>query len=129
MSTETPTWKRHLTKALTILLIFMVCLSILQWFIIKALFGFGTEMLKDAMVRQAPVGVNRDDIINTFERVKSRAQQLPFSFITGKINLRKIKAAGEYAIAANADESWEAVEINTLLRMLNASVGYKREIE
>ena len=125
MSTENPKWKRHLTQALTILLIFMVCLSILQWFIIKALFGFGTEMLMEAMVRQAPEGVNRDDIIKTFERVKGRVQQLPFSFITGKINLRKIKAAGEYAIEANADESWEADEINALLGYLDASVGYK----
>ncbi len=128
MSTGNRNWKRHLTKALTILLIFMVCLSILQWFIIKALFGFGTEMLKDAMVRQAPEGVNRDDIINTFERVKNRAQQLPFSFIAGKINLRKLKTAGEYAIEANANETWDVEEINTLLRMLNASVGYKQEL-
>jgi cell division protein YceG involved in septum cleavage len=126
MSTETPTWKRHLTKALTILLIFMVCLSILQWFIIKVLFDFGTEMLKDAMVRQAPEGVNRNDIISTFERVKSAAQQLPFSFITGRINLRKIKEAGEFAIEASTDETWDAEEINTLLWMLNASVGYKQ---
>ena len=81
------------------------------------------------MVRQAPTGVNRDDIINTFERVKGRAQQLPFSFIAGKINLRKIKAAGEYAIEASADENWTTKEINNLLILLDASVGYKREVE
>ena len=129
MSTDAPKWKRHLTKALIVVLVIMVCISILQWFVIIALFGFGTEMLKDAMVRQAPEGVNRQYIVNTFERVKSRAQQLPFSFITGKINLRKIKAAGEYAIEANDDESWSADEITTLLKLLNASVGYKRETE
>lgn len=129
MSADTPKWKRHLTKALIVVLVFMVCISILQWFIIIALFGFGTEMLKDAMVRQAPEGVDRVDIINTFERVKSRAQQLPFSFITGKIKLRKIKIAGEYAIEANEDEIWTAEEINVLLKYLNASVGYKRSIE
>ena len=127
MSTDSPKWKRHLTKVLTLLLIFMVCLSILQWFIIEALLDFGTEMLKEVMVRQAPAGVNRDDIINTFERVKGRAQQLPFSFIAGKISLRKIKAAGEYAIEASADENWEAKEIKSLLILLDASVGYKRE--
>ncbi|MCY4404284.1 MAG: hypothetical protein OXD54_17085 [Candidatus Poribacteria bacterium] len=126
MSSDKPNWKRHLTKALTILLIFMVCLSILQWFIIQALFGFGTKMVMEAMVRQAPEGVNRDDIVMTFERVKKRAQQIPFSFITGKINLRKIKAAGDYAIAANSDESWDVEEINALLSLLNASVGYKQ---
>ncbi len=126
MSSENPNWKRHLTKALVILLIFMVCLAILQWFIIQALFGFGTKMVMEAMVRQAPEGVNRDDIIMTFERVKGRALQLPFSFIVGKINLRKVKNAGDFAIAANADESWTAEEINALLSLLNASVGYKQ---
>lgn len=129
MSSETPRWKRHLTKALIVVLVIMVCISILQWFVIIALFGFGTEMLKDAMVRQAPAGVDRVYIINTFERVKSRAQQLPFSFIAGKISLRKIKAAGEYAIEANTDESWTAEEIEVLLGFLNASVGYKQETE
>ncbi len=128
MSTENPTWKRHLTKALTILLIFMVCLSILQWFIIHALFNFGTKMLMEAMVRQAPEGVDREDIIKTLDRVKGRAQQLPFSFIAGKINLRKIKAAGKYAIEANSDESWEADEIYALLDLLDASVGYKPKL-
>lgn len=128
MSTEKRNWKRHLTKALTILLIFMVCLSILQWFIITTLFNFGADTLKIAMVKQAPEGVNRNHIIETIERVKSVAQQLPFSFITGKINLRKIKDAGDYALEANDDETWDPEEINTLLRMLNAAVGYKQEL-
>ncbi|RKU28706.1 hypothetical protein C6497_08065 [Candidatus Poribacteria bacterium] len=129
MSTQNRNWKRHITKALTILLFFMVFLSIIQWFIIQALFGFGTEMLKDGMVRQAPDGVNREFIVNTFERVKMRFTQLPFSFITGQLDLRKLKAAGEYAIVANEDETWEADEINNLLQILNASVGFKQETE
>ncbi|RKU17145.1 hypothetical protein C6501_04390 [Candidatus Poribacteria bacterium] len=128
MSTEKRNWKRHLTKALTILLIFMVGLSILQWFIITTLFNFGADTLKIAMVKQAPEGVNRNHIIETIERVKSVAQQLPFSFITRKINLRKIKDAGDYALEANDDETWDPEEINTLLRMLNAAVGYKQEL-
>lgn len=129
MSTDAPKWKRHLTKALIVVLVFMVCISILQWFVIIALIGFGTEMLKDAMVRQAPEGVDRQYIVNTLDRVKNRAQQLPFSLIAGKINLRKLKSAGEYAIEANDDEIWSADEITTLLGFLNASVGYKRETE
>lgn len=129
MSTDTPKWKRHLTKALIVVLVIMVCISILQWFVIIALFGFGTEMLKDAMVRQAPEGVDRQYIVKTLDRVKKRAQQLPFSFIAGQINLSKLKYAGEYAIEANDDEIWSADEITTLLSFLNASVGYKRETE
>ena len=82
-------------------------------------------MVKDALIRQAPEGVDRYDVEATFDRVKTAGQQLPFSFLTGKISLRKIRAVGRYAIEANADESWNADEINTLLRMMDASVGVK----
>ena len=125
MADEKGTWRRHRVKFLTVLLILTVCLAVLQWFIIKELFGFGADMVKDALIRQAPEGVDRYDIEATFDRVKTAGQQLPFSFLTGKINLRKIRAVGRYAIEANADESWDADEINTLLRMMDASVGVK----
>lgn len=127
MSNQNRKWTRHISKGLTVLLIFMVCLAVLQWFIIKELFGFGADMVKDALIKQAPEGVELSYIEGTFERVKTAGQQLPFSFLTGKIDLRKIKAVGNYAIEANADEFWDAEEINTLLRMMNASVGSKGE--
>lgn len=129
MKLDLQKWKLHLTKVLIIGLIFFVCLSVLQWFVIVYLISIATEMLKEAVVSQAPDDVDRDRVIKTFERVKIRAQQLPFSFVTGKINLRKIKAAGEYAIAVNKSGSWDAEEINTLLRYMNASIGYKRDTE
>jgi hypothetical protein len=125
MAAEKGTWKRHIIKGLTVLLILMVCLAVLQWFIIKELFSFGADMVKDALIRQAPEGVDRYDIEATFDRVKTAGMQLPFSFLMGKISLRKIRAVGRYAIEANADESWDADEINTLLRMMDASVGVK----
>lgn len=125
MSVQNGKWKRHIVKGLTVLLILTICLAILQWFIIKELFGFGADMVKDALIRQAPEGVNRDDIETTFDRVKTVGMQLPFSFLTGKISLRKIQAVGRYAIEANDDQVWNADEINTLLRMMNASVGVK----
>jgi len=81
--------------------------------------------VKDALVRQAPEGVEQYDIETTFDRVKTAGMQLPFSFLTRKISLRKIRAVGRYAIEANSDEMWDAEEINTLLRMMNASVGVK----
>jgi len=121
--------RQRLVKILAALLILTVCFAILQWFIIKELFSFGADMVKDALIRQAPEGVDRADIQATFERVKSAVMQLPFSFLTGRIDLRKIKAVGSYAIAANSDEVWDAEEINTLLRMMNASVGIQRESE
>ena len=125
MAAEKVGWKRHIVKVLTILLILTVCLAVLQWFIIKELFGFGTDMVRDALIRQAPAGVDRYDIEATFDRVKTAGMQLPFSFLTGKISLRKIRAVGSYAMEANRDEVWDADEINTLLRMMNASVGFK----
>lgn len=125
MAAEKGTWRRHIVKGLTVLLILTICLAVLQWFIIRELFGFGADMVKDALIRQAPEGVDRYNIEATFDRVKTAGMQLPFSFLTGKISLRKIRAVGRYAIEANADESWDADEINTLLRMMDASVGVK----
>ena len=125
MAAEKGTWKQHIIKGLTVLLILAICLAVLQWFIIKELFSFGADMVKDALIRQAPEGVDRYDIEATFDRVKTAGMQLPFSFLMGKISLRKIRAVGRYAIEANADESWDADEINTLLRMMDASVGVK----
>ena len=125
MAAEKGTWRRHKVKVLTVLLILTICLAVLQWFIIRELFGFGADMVKDALMRQAPEAVDRYSIEATFDRVKTAGMQLPFSFLTGKISLRKIRAVGSYAIEANADESWDADEINTLLRMMDASVGVK----
>ena len=129
MKINIPNWKRHLPKILLTILIFFVCLSILQWFVILYLINIATEMLKESMISQAPDGVDKENLIKTFERVKRRVQQLPFSFITGKINIRKIKTAVDYAFAATNDGSWDAEEINTLMKYLNASIGYKRETE
>ena len=129
MSVQSGKWNQHIVKGLTVLLILTVCLAVLQWFIIKELFSFGADMVKDALIRQAPEGVEQHDIETTFDRVKTTGMQLPFSFLTGKISLRKIRAVGRYAIEANDDQVWDADEINTLLRMMDASVGVKGGIQ
>ncbi len=129
MTSQNRKWTNPISKVLIVILIVIVCLAILQWFIIKELFSFGTTMVKDSLIKQAPEDVERAYIHQTFERVKNAGQQLPLSFLTGKISLRKIKEAGRYAMEANADEFWDAEEINTLLRMMNASVGFKRATE
>ncbi len=129
MTTENAKWKQHIVKGLVVFLILIVCLSVLQWFIIKELFGFGTDMVKETLIQQAPEGVDRRDIEATFDRVKTAGMQLPFSFLAGKISLGKIRTAGRYAIEANDDEVWDANEINTLLQMMDASVGVKRDIQ
>ena len=125
MDIQNGKWKRYIVTGLTVLLILTMCLAVLQWFIIKELFRFGVDMVKDELIQQAPEGVDRAYIETTFDRVKTAGMQLPFSFLTGRISLRKIKAVGRYAIEANNDQVWDADEINTLLRMMNASVGVK----
>ena len=125
METQKQGWKQLVVKILTVLLILSVCLAVLQWFIITELFSFSADMMKDALIQQAPEDVDRYDIEATFHRVKTVGMQLPFSFITGKISLSKISAAGKYAIEANKDEVWDSDEVNTLLKMMNASVGFK----
>ena len=125
MDTEKRGWTQLATKILIVLSILIVCFAVLQWFIIKELFGFSADMVKDALIKQAPEDVDRNDIVSTFDRVKTAGMQLPFSFLTGKISLRKISAAGRYAIEANEDEVWDSDEVNTLLQMMNDSVGYK----
>lgn len=129
MATENGKWKQHIFKGLIVFLILIVCLSVLQWFIIKELFGFGADMVKETLIQQAPESVDRRDIEATFDRVKTAGMQLPFSFLAGKISLGKIRAAGRYAIEANDDEVWDANEINTLLQMMDDSVGVKRDIQ
>ena len=82
MAAQKAGWKRHIVKVLTILLILTVCLAVLQWFIIKELFGFGTDMVRDALIRQAPEGVDRYDIEATFDRVKTAGMQLPIQSVS-----------------------------------------------
>ena len=119
MSTDAPKWKRHLTKALIVVLVIMVCISILQWFVIIALFGFGTEMLKDAMVRQAPEGVDRQYIVNTLDRVKNRCNNSYHLVLSCGKNQSYVKSNRQLImplLQANDDEIGSAEEINTLMR-------------
>lgn len=127
MDTQKQGWKQFVVKILTVLLVLIVCLSVLQWLIIKELFDFSADLVKNALIQQAPEEVDRRDIEATFDRVKTAGMQLPFSFLTGKISLGKIRSAGRYAIEANKDETWDSNEVNTLLRMMNAAVGFKGE--
>ena len=126
MTAQNGKWKRHAVKGLTILLILTVCLAVLQWFIIKEIIrfrhGHGKRCTDSTGNQRVWIGTTlRLPLIES----KTAGMQLPFSFLTRKINLRKIRAVGRYAIEANRDEVWDADEINTLLRMMNASVGFK----
>jgi hypothetical protein len=115
-----------ITGALAVALIFMIILFFLQWFLIREVFSFAANVVEDQLIQQAPEGVDEAEIRTTFERVKEAITSMPMSYITGKVSLRKVKASADYALKSNEDKLWTAEEVNTLLKMMNAAVGYKR---
>ena len=131
-STDSPQEALHkrfpfMAKVLAIILIIMVVLFFLQWYIITELFSFAADLMKSQLIQQAPDGVDRVDIIATFNRVEQAMQAMPLSYLRGQVRLRKVKIAIDYASKANEDGVWSAEEINTLLKMTDAAVGFKGE--
>ncbi len=111
---------------LTVALIFLLILFFLQWYLIRELFSFAADVVEDQLIQQAPDGVAASEISMTFDRVEDALMSLPMSYISGKINLRKVKAAADYALKANENEEWTSEEVNTMLKMMNAAVGFKK---
>lgn len=131
-STDSPREVLHkrvpfMAKVLAIILIIMVVLFFLQWYLITELFSFAADLMKSQLIQQAPDGVDRVDIIATFNRVEQAMQAMPLSYLRGQVRLRKVKIAIDYASKANEDGVWSAEEINTLLKMTDAAVGFKEE--
>lgn len=116
-----------MAKVLAIILIIMVVLFFLQWYLITELFSFAADLMKSQLIQQAPDGVEAVDIIATFNRVEQAMQAMPLSYLRGQVRLRKVKIAIDYASKANEDGLWSAEEINTLLKMTDAAVGFKGE--
>ena len=111
---------------LTVALIFLLILFFLQWYLIRELFSFAADVVEDQLIQQVPDGVAASEISMTFDRVEDALMSLPMSYISGKINLRKVKAAADYALKSNEDEEWTSEEVNTMLKMMNAAVGFKK---
>ena len=131
-STDSPQEAPHkrvpfMAKVLAIILIIMVVLFFLQWYLITELFSFAADLMKSQLIQQAPDGVDPVDIIATFNRVEQAMQAMPLSYLRGQVRLRKVKIAIDYASKANEDGMWSAEEINTLLKMTDAAVGFKGE--
>lgn len=116
-----------MAKVLAIILVIMVVLFFLQWYLITELFSFAADLMKSQLIQQAPDGVDAVDIIATFNRVEQAMQAMPLSYLRGQVRLRKVKIAIDYASKANEDGVWSAEEINTLLKMTDAAVGFKGE--
>ena len=114
-----------LTKVLAVLLVLMFIFFFLQWYLITELFTFAADLMKSQLIQQAPDGVDAEAIRATFDRVEKTTRAMPLSYLRGQVRLRKVKIAIDYASKANEDGLWSAEEINTLLKMTDAAVGFK----
>ena len=114
-----------ISKVLAVLLVLMLIFFFLQWYLITELFSFAADLMKTQLIDQAPEGVDAEAVIATFNRVEQAMQAMPLSYLRGQVRLRKVRIAIDYASKANEDGLWSAEEINTLLKMTDAAVGYK----
>ncbi len=114
-----------MTKVLAVLLVLLLIFFLLQWYLITELFSFAADLMKTQLIQQAPDGVDAEAIRATFDRVERAMQAMPLSYLRGQVRLRKIRIAIDYASKANEDGLWSAAEINTVLKMTDAAVGYK----
>ena len=114
-----------MTKVLAVLLVVLLIFFFLQWYLITELFSFAADLMKSQLIQQAPDGVDAEAIKATFNRVEQAMQAMPLSYLRGQVRLTKIRIAIDYASKANEDGLWSAEEINTLLKMTDAAVGYK----
>ena len=119
---------RIVVGLLVVALIIMIILFAVQWYIIRELFSFTTDIVEGQLVQQAPEGVESAEIQITFARVRKALLHMPLSYLSGDINLKKVKGAAYYALKANEDKEWTSEEVNTMLKMMNAAVGFKREV-
>ena len=114
-----------ITKVLAVLFVLLLIFFFLQWYLITGLFSFAADLMKAQLIQQAPDGVDAEAIKATFDRVEQAMQAMPLSYLRGQVRLRKVRIAIDYASKANEDGLWSAEEINTLLKMTDAAVGYK----
>lgn len=113
-----------ITKVLAVLFVLLLIFFFLQWYLITGLFSFAADLMKTQLIQQAPDGVDAEAIKATFDRVEQAMQAMPLSYLRGQVRLRKVRIAIDYASKANEDGLWSAEEINTLLKMTDAAVGY-----
>ena len=114
-----------ITKVLVVVLVAMLILFFLQWYLITELFKFAAGLMKTQLIQQAPDGVDAEAIKATFNRVEQAMRAMPLSYLRGQVRLRKVRIAIDYALKATEDGLWSAEEINTLLKMTDAAVGFR----
>ena len=124
-------FREHLSLVACILaigLVLMFFLFVVQWYLIQQTLGYTIELIEAELIQQAPSGAEAVEIKQTFLNVQDAVKGIPWSVISGRISLSKAKTAAHYARKSNSDGIWTAQEVNTLLKMTNATVGIKRGV-
>ncbi len=114
-----------IAKLLAVALLLMLILFFSQLYVITELFSSAANLMESQLVQQAPDGVDASEIRTTFDHVKQAMKGMPLSYLRGKVRLKKVKIAADYASKANEDGVWTSEEVETLLEMMNAAVGFK----
>jgi len=109
------------TGILGFVLFIMIILFVLQILFIQRLVVIAVELAESEVLTQTKNlrGVDPEEVKMTFAGLR---QALP----QGKVNLRKARATVNYIQKARADDEWTADEVNTLLDMINETIGVKK---
>ena len=110
-----------ITGVLGVGLLVMIILFVLQTIFIRRIVVMVVELAEVEVLTQTKSleGVNPEEVKKTFAGLR---KALP----RGKVNFGKARATASYAQKARADDEWTADEVNTLLDMINETIGVKK---
>jgi len=102
-------------------LLIMIILFVLQTLFIQKLVVMAVDLAEVEVLTQTKnlEGVDPEEVKMTFAGLR---KALP----RGKVHFRKARATANYAQKARADDEWTADEVNTLLYMINETIGVKK---
>jgi hypothetical protein len=110
-----------ITGILGLALLVIIVLFVLQTLFIQRLVVMVLDLAEVEVLTETKEleGVDPEEVKFTFARLR---KALP----RGKVNFGKARATASYAQSARNDNAWTADEVNTLLDMINETVGVKK---
>jgi len=109
------------TGILGLALLIMIVLFVIQTLFIQRLVVMAVDLAEVEVLTQTKnlEGVDPEEVKMTFAGLR---KALP----RGKVNFGKARATASYAQQARDDDEWTANEVNTLLDMINETIGVKK---
>ena len=109
------------TGILGFFLLVMVILFVLQTLFIRRIVVMVVELAEVEVLTQTRSleGVDPEEVKRTFSGLR---KALP----RGRVNFGKARATASYAQKARNDDEWTADEVNTLLDMINETIGVNK---